>query len=101
MTEAHRHDGEEPEEAPLSGDQASAAKAVLQAAANSSTPTPQVHWGVHQPVGRPDGATGQCKHFTLLFAPNDWHLYQNLDGSQCAYMSNGAGPAHLVTINRY
>jgi hypothetical protein len=83
------------------GTQAAAAKKVLQAAVSGSGTTVKVRWGVHQSVDRPDATTGKCRHFTLMALPNDWHLYINTDGKQLAYMSDGAGPAHLVTIKRY
>ncbi|MFL5347260.1 MAG: hypothetical protein ACJ8AT_20950 [Hyalangium sp.] len=82
------------------GAQAAAAKKVLQDASGSSS-TIKVRWGLHQSVDRPDGTTGKSKHFTLQTSPNDWHLYVNSDGSQIAYMSNGAGPANLVSIKRF
>lgn len=78
------------------------AKALLEAASSSSSGAPlTVRWGVHQHETRPvDGDVGKTKHFNIVAAEADWHLYINTDGSRIAYMSQTAQPGDMVSIKK-
>jgi hypothetical protein len=77
-----------------------AAKAYLQDASSSSKTDVTVRWGLHQHDDRPTGVAGKAKHFTMIAAPADWHLYVNTDGSRIAFMSQTALPGDMVTIKK-